>query len=80
MLLRTHLATSAGHVFSPDWASPEQKAGGGLTLASDIYSFGVHPLLLVSWYMCIIRLPSMLAFGAPESTFGSSAITASGDS
>ena len=46
MLLSTHLAASTGRAFSGDWASPEQVLGRPLSLASDIFSFGVSQLCL----------------------------------
>ena len=40
-VISSRLAASAGADFTWDWASPEQILGQPLTLASDIFSFGV---------------------------------------
>jgi serine/threonine protein kinase len=37
----TELTRIAGHVLTPDYASPEQVAGNTITTASDVYSLGV---------------------------------------
>ena len=51
VLLDTHLTANSVRAFTWDYASPEQIAGAPLSLASDVFSFGVSCQALIhqSW-------------------------------
>jgi tetratricopeptide (TPR) repeat protein len=44
----TELTQAAGRVFTPEYAAPEQRSGGALTMATDVYALGVLLCLLLA--------------------------------